>query len=117
GEAAVLLSTFQDVTTFTPGTRKRYRRMASEAAFVAALGPGLDEAPEPGVRGASVDDTERLNGEWDVLEAGPYFAGAFAARERSPAASGERSFDFVLTHDRARVIKAMRALMLRVAPS
>jgi EAL domain-containing protein (putative c-di-GMP-specific phosphodiesterase class I) len=118
GDASVVLSTFQDVSFFTPQTRARYRRLARDAAFVGALGVGMDDVPEPGVRGSSLLASEPLRGEWDVCAVGPYQAAAFTARDLGDTGiDGERRFDFVLTHDRDLVIRAATALMARVTPT
>ena len=119
GEASVVVSTFQEASFFTPATRRRYRRLAQQAALVGAIGVGLEETPEPGVRGASLWRSEPLRGEWDVCVVGPYFAGAFAARDLGDADcdDSKRRFDFVMTHDRDLVVAATRALIARIAPA
>jgi EAL domain-containing protein (putative c-di-GMP-specific phosphodiesterase class I) len=118
GDASVVISTFQDVAFFTPQTRARYRHLARNAAFVGALGVGMDAVPEPGVRGASLLASEPLRGEWDVVAVGPYNAAAFTARDLGDTGlDGQRRFDFVMTHDRDLVVRAASALMARVSPS
>ncbi|MDQ3609669.1 MAG: EAL domain-containing protein [Actinomycetota bacterium] len=101
GETAVLLSAFQTAERFTPGTRERYSHFAESAAFVAALGSGLDDEPAPGVRGATLADDDALKDEWSVIVLAPHFAGALVAidlGDRGP--DDERRFDFALTYDR-----------------
>lgn len=116
GEALVLLSSFQEARFFGATTRARYRRLAEQSAIVGALGVGLDSSPEPGVRGASLLRSEPLRGEWNVCAIGPYFAAAFVARDLGDTGPDHtRRFDFVMTHDRERVISATRALMVRLA--
>ena len=41
-EGAVVFGAFQEAERFTPQTHTRYARMARQAAFVAALGNGMD---------------------------------------------------------------------------
>ena len=48
GGEVVVLSTFQDVSFFTPPSRRRYERMAGTAALVGALGAGMGAEPAPG---------------------------------------------------------------------
>ncbi|MGZ4174567.1 MAG: sensor domain-containing phosphodiesterase [Solirubrobacteraceae bacterium] len=116
GEGLVLLSSFQEARFFGPATRARYRRLAERSALVGALGVGLEGAPEAGVRGASLLRSEPLRGEWNVCAIGPYFAAAFVARDLGDTGPDHaRRFDFVMTHDRERVISATRALMVRLA--
>nr|MBA2637347.1 EAL domain-containing protein [Solirubrobacterales bacterium] len=117
-ESGVLLASFQDAHHFTPHTRARYRRLGQSAAFVGALGVGLATNPEPGVRGASLQDNEPLRGEWNVIVVDPHFAAAFVAQDLgdTECEDMERRFDFCLTYDRELVVQAAQALMHRVAP-
>jgi diguanylate cyclase (GGDEF)-like protein/PAS domain S-box-containing protein len=48
GSGAVILSAFQGVERFTPVTKERYESLARRAAFVGALGVGMDSAPAEG---------------------------------------------------------------------
>jgi len=118
GEAAVVLSTFQEAHHFTPKSARRYERLASTAALVGALGVGLPEEPVPGVRGASLEATDGLAGEWNVVVIAPHFAAAFVARDLGddPEADMSRRFDFCLTYDRDLAIQAARGLLARIAP-
>ncbi len=117
-EAAVLLSTFQEAVHFTPRTAELYRRLASDLAFVGALGVGLASEPAAGVRGASIAASEPLRGEWNVIVLDPHFAAAFVAQDvgDSGVADGDRRFDFCLTYDRELVVRAAETLLARVAP-
>jgi hypothetical protein len=117
-ESAVLLATFQEARHLTPATRARYGRLAAHAAFVGALGVGLAEEPVPGVRGAHLDASEPLRGEWNVVVIDPHFAAAFVARDLRDEGveDWERRFDFCLTYDRALAVEAARAMMHRIAP-
>jgi EAL domain-containing protein (putative c-di-GMP-specific phosphodiesterase class I) len=117
GEGAVVLSAFQEAERFTPATRRRYTRLAADAAFVAALGGGMGPAPGPGVRGAALGDGDALRGEWSIAVLGPHFAGALVAVDLGDeGADMDRRFDFCLTYDRALVIAAAATLMRRVTP-
>jgi hypothetical protein len=119
GEAAVLLSTFQEAAFFTPATKKRYELIARRAAFVGALARDLGEQPASGVRGVALSHTDALHDEWTVVVLSPHFAGAFAARDLGPAGLPdiERSFEYAVTHDRELVIAAATRLMQRLARS
>lgn len=109
---AVVLASFQHARYFTPNTVDRYTRLSSRCNFVAALGAEMTEQPAPGVRGASLPDWHPLCGEWSVVVIGPHYAGALIARENDgPATDMDRSFDYVVTHDRGLVIAAARTLM------
>jgi len=115
GAHAVVVASFQDGAHFTPATRERYRQLGSEAAFVAALGVGMDPEPAPGVRGADLEPDDVLRGEWDIAVLGPHFAGALVARDLGDAGPDwDRRFEFVLTFDRELVIDVAAALIARV---
>ncbi len=114
-DAAVVLGTFQTAERFTPATRRRYAALAKGAAFVAALGAGLPEMPEPGVRGASFASNHRLLGEWNVIVVAPHFARALIASDLGDGGpDSERRFRYALTDDRDVVVRAGRALMLQI---
>lgn len=116
-EPCVLLACFQEARHFTPLTARRFARFARRVPLVAALGAGLDDEPAPGVRGGGISDNDVLRGEWNVLVVGPHRAAALVARDLGDdGPDGERRFDFVLTHDRALVLEAARALLAWLAP-
>jgi EAL domain-containing protein (putative c-di-GMP-specific phosphodiesterase class I) len=115
---AVVLATFQDARFFTPLTRRRYERIARGAALVGAIGVGLAETPGAGLRGASIDRGDRLEGEWDVVVIGPHFAGAFVARDLGDGgADRDRQFEYFMTYDRELVARAARPLLSRLIRS
>lgn len=117
GPEGVIVSAFQDASRFTPATHRRYTTLAGDAAFVGALGVGLEGEPAPGVRGASLNDEDPLLGEWSVAVLGPHFAAALVAVDLGHGDPDiEREFDFALTYDRDLVIKAVNSLMRRVLP-
>ena len=117
GESALIVSAFQSDERFTELTRRRYTLLGADAAFVAALGVGMDVEPAPGVRGSSLEADDPLTGEWSVAVLGPHFAAALVAVDLGDTGPEmERRFDFALTYDRDLVIEAASALMRRVLP-
>ena len=117
GEPPVVLSTFQNGTHFTPRSAGRYAALTRRSALVAALGVGIGPRPVGEVRGAQLEASDPLAGEWDVVVVGPHYAAALLARDHGDTGpDAERRFSFVLTHDRELVLQAARALMLRVVP-
>lgn len=117
GDSALIVSAFQTDERFTPLTRRRYTLLGADAAFVAALGVGMDAEPAPGVRGAHLQDDDPLLGEWSVAVLGPHFAAALVAVDLGDTGPEmERRFDFALTYDRELVVEAATALMRRVEP-
>lgn len=115
GEAAVVVSTFQDVSFFTPATCVRYANLVNHAAFVGAIGEGMPAEPLPGVRGCLLDATDPLIAEWVIVVLGPHFAGLLAARDLGDTGPDPaRRFDFVLSHDRELAVNIALNLMSRV---
>ncbi len=117
GESAVVLSTFQDASFFTPATRRRYSELAAHAAFVGVLGEGMPPEPLAGVRGSLLSATDPLVGEWDVVVVGPHFAATLVAIDSGDGGpDNDRRFHFVLSHDRELAIEVALTLMSRVWP-
>jgi EAL domain-containing protein (putative c-di-GMP-specific phosphodiesterase class I) len=116
GSTCLVLSSFQEAANFTPGTRRRYRELAGEVGFVAAIGAGLGVEPVAGVRGADLEPDDPVRQEWDVVVIGPHFAAALLARDlNDQGRDRERTFEFVLTYDRKSVEAAAASLMSRVS--
>ncbi len=116
GPSAVVLSTFQEGSYFTPRTARRYSSMATRAALVGALGVDLPEQPAAGVRGVSLDLADPLRGEWDVSVIAPQFAAAFVARDLGDdGPDSDRRFDFAITYERDLAVAAATAMMSRLA--
>ena len=117
GDEAVLMATFQEKRFFTERSSNRYVQISKQAAFVGALGVGMDSKPAAGVRGARLAPDDPLRREWDVVVVGPHFAGAFVARDLGDVGpDSDRRFDFFVTYDRALVLEAARALMVKIVP-
>jgi EAL domain-containing protein (putative c-di-GMP-specific phosphodiesterase class I) len=114
-DPVVILGTFQSARHFTAPTARRYARLAERSAFVGAFGVGLNDAPAPGVRGASLSANEQLAGEWNVVVVGPHHAAALIARDLGDGGPDlERRYAHTLVEDRDLVLRAARALMLRI---
>jgi len=117
GHEAVIVGAFQHAERFTPTTHRRYTALATDAAFVGALGVDMDPRPAPGVRGATLAPDDPLLGEWSVIVLGPHFAGALVAVDLGDEGPDmERRFDFTLTYERELVVEAANSLMRRVVP-
>jgi EAL domain-containing protein (putative c-di-GMP-specific phosphodiesterase class I)/DICT domain-containing protein len=121
GDLAVVVAAFERAEHFTPATRRRYAELARTAAFVGVLGTGMPAVPEPGVRGGDLAPDDPVCREWSVAVVGPHFAAALVARDLDgapwPAGSDpDRTFDYVLTHDRPLVLEVARSLLARTVP-
>ena len=117
GIETVLISTFQDVSFFTPPTAQLYERLAAELVFVGALAENLGHEPAPRVRGASIAAGAKIRSEWDVVVLAPHFSAAFASRECEPRAGDtDRMFDHIFTYDRDLVSTVANQLVSLIAP-
>lgn len=115
GDTAIIVSAFQTKARFTRLTSARYAELAENAAFVAALGVGLEPEPAPGVRGTMIDPDDPLRGEWSVVVIAPHYSAALVAKDLGDTGPRlQRRFDYILTHDRALVLGAAAALIQRV---
>lgn len=115
GAECVIVSAFQQARFFPDRTRRRYERLASQAALVGALGVGLTAEPARGVRGAPIAADDPLRDEWDVAVIGPHFAAALVARDLGDSGPDHlRRFKFALTFDRENVVDVVQALLSRM---
>ncbi|MEA2331292.1 MAG: hypothetical protein QOH58_1430 [Thermoleophilaceae bacterium] len=115
GAGAIILSAFQQADRFTPATVRRYERLAASSSFVVALGVGMPARPARGVRGARLDRSDPLCGEWSVVVLGPHFAGALVAVDLGDDGPDmRRRFDYTVTYERQAVVDAARTLAARV---
>jgi EAL domain-containing protein (putative c-di-GMP-specific phosphodiesterase class I) len=110
----VILSTFHQGEELSAATADRYEHLAKAGSFVVVIRPDLPQVPI-GVRGASYTGDHRLASEWCVIVVGAHYAGALVARDLGEL-DGQRWYDFVVTHDRALVVDAGRALLRHVEP-
>jgi DICT domain-containing protein len=92
---------------------ERYGRLASAAVFTALLGRGVTAGTVPaGARAVTLHASDDLAHEWDLLVIGPHFSAALVARRyRDGSAGPSEHFEYVVTHDRALVVAAARALL------
>lgn len=118
GEPPIVLATFQDAGHFTPATAARYASLCNRSALVAVLAADMLATPAGRVRGAALAGTDPLGTEWDVVVVGPHYAAALLSRDLgdTDVEDADRRFEFTVTHDRALVLQAARALLLRVLP-
>jgi EAL domain-containing protein (putative c-di-GMP-specific phosphodiesterase class I) len=112
-EPMVVLACFQNVRSFNDRARRLYTELADRGVFTAVLGRDMPPDPGPGIRGARLDPTDPLLGQWSLVVLGPHFAAALLAKERDEPEL-ETTFDFVVTYDRDLVIAAARPLLKRV---
>lgn len=114
----VVLCTFEDASLFTPGTRRRYARLAEQYAFVGVLGEGMELDPAEGVRGADLAPDDPVRTEWDVVVVADGFVAAVVAKDLGDGGPDmERRFDYALTFRRDLVVPAARSLMSRIGPA
>ena len=117
GETCVVASSFQHEEHFTPATAHRYQELVARVGFVCALGEGLPLEPVPGLRGADLERSDPIVGEWDIVVLHPHFCAALLARDLGDTGPDlERRFDYALTRRRDVVIAAAQEILRRVAP-
>jgi diguanylate cyclase (GGDEF)-like protein/PAS domain S-box-containing protein len=117
GETCVVASTFQEAKHLTAATRLRYRDLVDRTGFVCALGEDLPLEPVPGLRGATLDATDAVRGEWDVVVLAPHYSAALLARDLGDTGPDmDRMFEYALTYERNTVVLAAHALLSRVVP-
>ncbi|MCM3920687.1 EAL domain-containing protein [Frankia sp. AiPs1] len=115
GDPPVVLSTFQTAGNFTSATSRQYACLAVACPFVGVLAAGLTPAACPGVCDVSLAASDPLVGEWAVTAVGPHYASALIARDLADEGPDiDRRFEFVITHDREKVVSAGRSLMGRI---
>lgn len=117
GDTCVVAATFQYSRHFTSATSRRYRHLAAQVGFVAALGAGLAPEPVDGVRGATLHPGDPIRGEWDIVVLSPHYSAALLARDLGDTGPDhERRFEYALTYQRDVVVPAAQRLLARVVP-
>ncbi|CAB4918394.1 unannotated protein [freshwater metagenome] len=112
GPTGMLIAALGGVRELTAERRAAYADLGRALAFCAIIGPGFSAEPVPGVRGAAVHSDDPAADEHAIAVVAPHFAAALVAHGRP----GDGSlFDYVLTHDRERVVAVAAALAARVA--
>lgn len=118
-EPVTILSSFQAAGRFTPATAERYAQLAASNSLVAVIAMGMPPHPATGVRGTAITADHPLSREWTVVILGRHFFAALIAIEldtddldRAGAdRNRQRQFAYAITHSRANVVAAARALL------
>jgi EAL domain-containing protein (putative c-di-GMP-specific phosphodiesterase class I) len=110
GAPALAMALVPEPGLLTEADRAHLVEMANRGVVTAALGPELSSPPAAGVRGGPVRD-RHLDGQWAVLTLSPETASAMLARRSHETA---HTFDYVVTHERHRVIMAARSILAHV---
>jgi EAL domain-containing protein (putative c-di-GMP-specific phosphodiesterase class I) len=112
----VVLAAFEHARFFRPSTAVRFTELAARLPFVAALGVDMPRSPAPGVRGAALDTTDPLAGEWTVAVLGAHTSAALIARDLGDTGPDrDRQFEFVVSYDRTLVTAAAHSMAGRIA--
>jgi DICT domain-containing protein len=115
-DTPMILSAFQHGAYFGQQSRDRYVAIAEACPLVAVFGREMAACQSPALRAVDLGASDPLCGEWVVVTLGPQTAAALIAREcagQADEADDDRRFDFVVTHDRAVITAAARALLNR----
>ncbi|SDS65036.1 EAL domain, c-di-GMP-specific phosphodiesterase class I (or its enzymatically inactive variant) [Friedmanniella luteola] len=116
GTSSLVLAAFQTASQFTPDTQRRYRELARTSTLVMAAAQGLHHTDVPGVSVTSLDPSDPLVHEWNVLVLAPTMSVMLAASDlRTPVRhQRDREFDYILTYDRDLVAHAARSMLSRL---
>ena len=116
-ELAVVTAHFPRPEMVTGHLPLRFEALASATALTAVLAPGPPLRAGGGIHCSTVDRDDPLASEWVLTVASPPYTAALAAREAPRVgAQQQRCFDYVLTHDRQRVVAASALLVRRLTP-
>lgn len=111
-EPFTVLASFQSADRFTHVSAQRYSLLAESNSLVAVIASGMPSEPAPGVRGTTISTDDPLAREWTVVILGRHYFAALIAVELAPEADdNSRQFAYAITHDRATVVAAARALL------
>ena len=113
GESCLVLATFQTASAFAPAAG-RYAELATDNAYVAVFGAGLEGHPVPGVRGVDLHPHEPLSREWSLVIVGPHYAAVLAAQQIDEDGGEDTHWNYVLSHERRVVVRAAATLMNRI---
>lgn len=102
GSTGMLVSVFQEAEYFTPATASRYRALAGDVGYIAAM---------------VVEQAGPAAGEWIVAVLSPHYAAALLARDLNEGGDeSNRMHEFVVTYDRDIVSRAIETLLCTTAP-
>lgn len=102
GSTGMLVSVFQEAGYFTPATASRYRALAGDVGYLAAM---------------VVEQTGPAAGEWVVAVLSPHYAAAMLARDLNEGGDeSNRMHEFAVTYDRDIVSRAIETLLCTTAP-
>ncbi|WP_231893789.1 MULTISPECIES: EAL domain-containing protein [unclassified Rhodococcus (in: high G+C Gram-positive bacteria)] len=114
GPETLVLGTFQRAEHFTSTTRARWVSMAERISYAGVYGVGMGYVQEGGIMHAPLDPTDPLVEEWNVVVLGPHFCGVLAAIDlHRGEIDADREFDYVMSYDRATVVRCARAILAR----
>ncbi len=114
GPETLILGTFQRSEHFTETTRARWVSTADQISYAGVYGVGMGYVQDGGVVHAPLDPTDPLVEEWNVVVLGPHFCGVLAAIDlHRGEVDAEREFDYVMSYDRATVVRCARAILAR----
>ncbi|MDJ0392861.1 EAL domain-containing protein [Rhodococcus sp. G-MC3] len=117
GADTMTLGTFQHARRFGHRTRRRWNTMARRIAYTGVYGIAMDTLSDPGITHFALDPADPLVEEWNVVVLGQFFCCVLSAREvrRVDDKDDERDrlFEYVVSHDRATVVRCARAILSR----
>lgn len=114
GGDTMALGTFQHARQFGDATRRRWHTMAERIAYTGVCGVNMGSMTGPDITHSSIDPSDTLTDEWNVIVLGQFFCCILSARDRHVGNSeATREFDYVVSHDRGTVVRCARAVLSR----
>lgn len=114
GPDTMVLGTFQHARQFASPTQRRWQRMAGNVAYTGIYGIDMAGVTVPGIVSSSIDPSDELVEEWNVVVLGQFFCCILSARDlRWGDSELGRTFEYVVSHDRGTVVRCARAVLSR----
>lgn len=114
GPDTMVLGTFQHARQFARPTQRRWQRMAGNIAYTGIYGIDMACLTVPGIITSSIDPSDELVEEWNVVVLGQFFCCVLSARDlRWGVDELGRTFEYVVSHDRGTVVRCARAVLSR----
>lgn len=114
GADTLALGTFQHARYFGTRTRRRWNTVASTIAYTGVYGIEMDALSDPKITHVALDPADPLVEEWNVVVLGQFFCCVLTARDlHRRGHDDDRLFEYVISHDRATVVRCARAILSR----
>nr|WP_296765757.1 DICT sensory domain-containing protein [Rhodococcus sp. (in: high G+C Gram-positive bacteria)] len=115
GADTLALGTFQHARHFGNRTRRRWNTMASTIAYTGVYGIEMNPLSDTKIAHVALDPADPLVEEWNIVVLGQFFCCVLTARDlHRQGHNDDRLFEYVVSHDRATVVRCARTILSRV---